>query len=61
MICKWPHTACIRRRPHPSRSANRFLTSKQRLVQTEEIAQRTFNDYYVTCERLIGEFAGTVS
>ena len=38
--------------------ANRFLTSKQRLVQTEEIAQRTFNDYYVTCERLIGEFGG---
>jgi integrase len=36
--------------------ANRFLTSKQRLVQTEEIVQRTFNDYYVTCERLIGDF-----
>src|SRR5271167_1292061 len=32
--------------------ANRFLTSKQNLVNTGEIAQRTFNDYYVTSERL---------
>jgi hypothetical protein len=39
--------------------ANRFLTSKQHLVRTGEIAQRTFNDYYVTCERLIGEFGRT--
>jgi integrase len=35
--------------------ANRFLTSKQHLVSTGEIAQRTFNDYHVTCERLISE------
>jgi integrase len=39
--------------------ANRFLTSKQHLVQTGEIAQRTFNDYYVTCDRLIAEFGRT--
>ena len=34
---------------------NRFLTSKQHLVSTGEIARRTFNDYYATCERLLGE------
>jgi integrase len=36
--------------------SNRFLTSKQNLVNTEELTQRTFNDYYITCERLISEF-----
>jgi integrase len=36
--------------------ANRFLTSKQNLVNTDELTQRTFNDYYITCERLISEF-----
>jgi integrase len=36
--------------------ANRFLTSKQHLVRSGEIAHRTFIDYFKTCERLINEF-----
>jgi integrase len=39
--------------------ANRFLTSKQMLLQTGEIAQRTFTDYYKTCERMVDEFGRT--
>jgi hypothetical protein len=30
---------------------NRFLTSKQRLVDSGEIQPRTFQDYYDDCER----------
>jgi len=39
--------------------ANRFLTAKQLLLRTGEIAQRTFNDYYNTCERMVIEFGRT--
>ena len=35
---------------------NEFLGSKQNLVESEEITQRTFNDYYATCERIIKQF-----
>lgn len=31
---------------------NRFLTSKQSLMESGEITQRTFNDYYSTCQNL---------
>jgi integrase len=31
---------------------NRFLTSKRHLVDTREIAERTFADYFATCKRI---------
>lgn len=36
--------------------ANRFLTSKQRLLESRELSPRTFDDYHATCERLINAF-----
>src|SRR5437764_10936357 len=36
---------------------NRFLTSKRHLVDTREITERTFADYFQTCKR-IGEAFG---
>jgi integrase len=35
---------------------NRFLTSKRHLLDTHELAPRTFHDYYGVCERVIGVF-----
>ena len=35
---------------------NRFLTSKQRLVDSGEIQPRTFQDYYDDCERILKVF-----
>jgi integrase len=39
--------------------ANNFLTAKQNLVDTQELSQRTFDDYHATCERLIKTFGKT--
>ena len=36
--------------------ANRFLTAKQRLVDSGDIVQRTFQDCYDVCERTIRFF-----
>ena len=36
--------------------ANHYLTSKHRLVETGELAPRTFRDYKGVCDRLIGFF-----
>jgi integrase len=36
--------------------ANRFLTDKQRLCESGDIAPRTFADYYSVCERVINYF-----
>jgi integrase len=38
---------------------NRFLTAKRHQVDTREISQRTFDDYYATCERIVGVFGRT--
>jgi hypothetical protein len=38
---------------------NRFLTSKQHLLDSEEITQRTFDDYHATCERIAESFGRT--
>ena len=35
---------------------NRFLTSKQHLVDAGEITPRTFHDYHSTCDRVLTEF-----
>jgi integrase len=35
---------------------NQFLTSKKALVDSEELSKRTFDDYYVTCERVLEAF-----
>jgi integrase len=35
---------------------NQFLSSKKRRVQTGELAQRTWDDYFTTCERLVNYF-----
>lgn len=35
---------------------NRFLNSKRHLLETSEITQRTFADYYHTCDRIVSEF-----
>ena len=32
---------------------NRFLTAKQHVVDTNELTQRTFKDYFSTCELLV--------
>ncbi len=39
--------------------ANKFLTSKRHLLDTRELAQRTFDDYHATCERCIERFGLT--
>jgi len=36
--------------------ANRFLSSKRHLLDTGEITQRTFRDYYVTCDKIVSVF-----
>src|ERR1022692_4230530 len=36
--------------------ANRFLTHKQHLLDTREIAKRTWDEYFATCERLVKAF-----
>ncbi len=36
--------------------ANGFLTSKRHLLDTREITDRTFRDYYTTCGRLVAAF-----
>ncbi|HUT09843.1 MAG TPA: tyrosine-type recombinase/integrase [Thermoguttaceae bacterium] len=38
------------------RLANLFLTSKQRLVDSGELEQRTWNDYHAICERVLRVF-----
>jgi integrase len=38
------------------RLANLFLTSKQRLVDSGELEQRTWNDYHTICERVLRVF-----
>ncbi|MSQ97625.1 MAG: hypothetical protein EXR98_24175, partial [Gemmataceae bacterium] len=35
---------------------NRFLTTKRRALDANEIVDRTFSDYYLTCERIIRFF-----
>lgn len=35
---------------------NQFLTTKRHMLDTHELAQRSFDDYYRTCERLIRAF-----
>ncbi len=35
--------------------ANRFMTAKKLLMDSGRIAARTWQDYYTTCERLVGE------
>ena len=35
---------------------NQFLTSKEQLVATGEIQQRTWHDYYLVCERIVRVF-----
>ena len=35
---------------------NRFLTAKEQLVETGEIQRRTWNDYYLVCERVVRVF-----
>ncbi len=35
---------------------NGFLISKQRMVDSGELAKRTFHEYYKTCDRLIATF-----
>ena len=39
--------------------ANRFLTSKQRLVDSDKLAPRTFREYHDTCERLLDALGKT--
>jgi integrase len=39
--------------------ANHFLTAKRHLLDTRELSQRTFDDYYATCARLIDVFGKT--
>ena len=36
--------------------ANRFLTSKKIRVDSDDLSQRMFNDYFGICERLLDEF-----
>ena len=36
--------------------ANRFLTAKQRLVDSGDIVSRTFRDYYEVCARMVSHF-----
>jgi len=38
------------------RLANLFLTSKQRLVDSKELTQRTWNDYHAICDRVLRVF-----
>jgi integrase len=38
---------------------NRFLTSKRRLLDTQEITPRTFADYHASCERIGATFGLT--
>jgi integrase len=35
---------------------NRFLTSKRHLLDNGEITDRTFHDYYSTCDRIVATF-----
>ncbi len=35
---------------------NQFLSSKKRRIQTGELVQRTWTDYFKTCERLVNYF-----
>jgi integrase len=35
---------------------NQFLTSKKARVESGELSKRTFDDYYVTCERILAVF-----
>ena len=39
--------------------ANHFLTSKQHLVDSGELVQRTWDDYHASCERVIQQFGRT--
>ena len=36
--------------------ANRFLTSKKIRLDTDDLSQRMFNDYFGICERILDEF-----
>jgi hypothetical protein len=38
---------------------NHYLTSKQQLRDSREINDRTFNDYYSACERMLGGINGS--
>jgi len=35
---------------------NHFMTSKKLLMDSEEITDRTWRDYYSTCERVVSAF-----
>jgi integrase len=39
--------------------ANRFLTAKKSRLETGEIGQRMFDEYFATCELIVREFGGT--
>ena len=39
---------------------NAFLTSKKLLVETGDLSERSFDDYYATCERLLKFFGKSV-
>jgi integrase len=39
--------------------ANHFLTAKRHLLDSRELAQRTWDDYHATCERVIKQFGAT--
>ncbi len=39
-----------------SELANKFMTANRHLLDTHEIAQRTWDDYYVVCERIVRVF-----
>jgi len=38
---------------------NHFLTFKKALLASDEIAARTFEEYYSGCERFVKSFGGT--
>lgn len=39
--------------------ANHFLTSKQNMLDSGELVQRSWDDYHATCERVIEQFGRT--
>jgi integrase len=40
---------------------NHFLTAKRHLLDSRELAQRSFDDYYKTCERVVEQFGRTTA
>lgn len=39
--------------------SNQYLTAKRRLLDSGEITQRTFGEYYATCARVVDTFGGS--